>query len=195
MLIGQALMNSVNIVDQFFAAHLGPGALSTLGYANRILALVLGLGATVISRASLPVLSRAHVKDQVNIGRIANQWGFFMLVLGLGVMLTGLWLAPTLVELIFERGEFTAQDTAQVAEVLRYALIQVPFYFASMIFVFALLSLRRHRVMVLIAGFNILTKIGLAFILVPIMGLNGLVLATAGVYLVGGTLALVILRQ
>lgn len=194
MFVGLALMSVVNLADQFFAAHLGVGALSTLGYANRILALVLGLGATAIARASLPVLSRAHAEGRQHMSRIAFQWSALLFSAGLLVTLVGLWLAPSVVELLFQRGQFTARDASQVAEVLRYALIQVPFYFSSMILVYGLLSQGRHKMMLVIGGASLVTKLLLALALVPTLGLNGLVLATAGVYLVSGALAFRALR-
>ena len=62
MLVGQMMATFIGIIDQFFAAHLDTGAIATISYANRILSLILGLGATAVSRATLPVFSR--IKSQ-----------------------------------------------------------------------------------------------------------------------------------
>ena len=190
----QALMSLITIADQFFAAHLGIGALSTLGYANRILSLILGLGAIAIGRAALPVFSRAHAEGDTNIARTALHWSGVMFGVGLLVGIFGILLAPDVVALLFERGKFTATDTAHVSELLRFALIQIPFYFASMILTYALMSRGLYKVVALIAAANVCMKLVMSLILVPSMGLNGLVLATAGGYLVSCLLAGLILR-
>ena len=66
MLAGQALISFIGIIDQFFAAPLGTGAIATLSYANRILASMLGLGATAVARATLPVFSQAQAQGGSN---------------------------------------------------------------------------------------------------------------------------------
>ena len=82
MLAGQALMSFTGVMDQFFAAHLGPGAIATLGYSNRILTLILGLGAVAVSRATLPVFSRAQAQGEEQVHRVANHWVKILFVLG-----------------------------------------------------------------------------------------------------------------
>jgi peptidoglycan biosynthesis protein MviN/MurJ (putative lipid II flippase) len=57
--LGQFFVGLISIVDQFFAARLGEGAIASLGYASRILALLLTLTALAISRGMLPVFSRS----------------------------------------------------------------------------------------------------------------------------------------
>lgn len=194
MLVGQALMSLVSLLDQIFAAHLGTGALSTLGYANRILSLILGLGAVAVSRALLPVLSRAHAKGHGNINRIASRWAALLFAAGLGVAVIGVWLAPIVVKLLFQRGQFAAEDSVHVTELLRYALVQLPFYFSSMVLVYALLSQGRYTSMMVLGGSNLLLKLILAIILVPILALKGLMLSTAGVYFGSALLAAWMLR-
>lgn len=78
MLAGQALMSLVGIIDQFFAAYLGTGAIATLSYANRILALILGLGATAVSRATLPIFSKAEAQGSAQGHRLASHWVRFL---------------------------------------------------------------------------------------------------------------------
>ena len=135
MLAGQALMSLVGIIDQFFAAHLGTGAIATLSYANRILALILGLGATAVARATLPIFSQAQAQGGKQAQRVAIHWVRLLFVLGVVAMIAGWWLAPWAVKLLFERGAFTAQHTEVVTEVLRYGLAQLPFYFGAFVLV------------------------------------------------------------
>jgi peptidoglycan biosynthesis protein MviN/MurJ (putative lipid II flippase) len=194
MFVGLLLMSVVSLADQFFAAHLGPGALSTLGYCSRIVAVLAGLGATAIARSILPTLSRVHAEGKNDVARTAFKWGACLFCAGALLTVAGLWLAPDIVKLLFQRGLFTPQDTERVAELLRYALPQLPFYFFSVVMAHALLSQGRHAMLALIGAVSLVVKLGLSLLLVPRLGLNGLVLATAGVYLGSGVLAMRMLK-
>ncbi|MFK5854547.1 MAG: lipid II flippase MurJ [Bacteroidota bacterium] len=184
MLVGQALMSITSIVDQFFAVRLGEGALSKLGYSNRILALILGLGTTAIGRAALPVLSKVHLESRSQVSRLVMGWAGLLLFVGLGVALAGAMFSETIVELLYQRGAFKVDDTQQVAEVLRYALVQVPFYFVSIVLMQALLSRSYYTTVALVSGIALMVKIILSWLLVSEFGINGLLLATAAVYAV-----------
>lgn len=188
MLIGQALMSFIGIIDQFFAASLGTGAIATLSYANRILMLILGLGATAVSRATLPVFSQAQAKGGRQLRHVATQWVRLLFVLGMVAMIVGWWLAPWGVKLLFERGAFTAQDTKVVTEVFRYGLTQVPFYFSSMVLVSLLASQARYRAIAAVAGINLIVKTTANFSIVPWLGMKGIVLGTAFMYAASLTL-------
>jgi putative peptidoglycan lipid II flippase len=188
MLGGQALMSLTVIIDQFFAAHLGTGVIATLNYANRILGLLLGMGAMAVSRATLPVFSRTLAQGGDQVNRVATQWARLLFASGVLTTLVGWWLAPWGVKLLFERGAFLAQDTLVVTDVLRYGLTQLPFYFAGIVLVSLLASQGRHRVIAAVAAANLLIKVMANFVLVPWMGMNGLLVATTLMYMVSVSL-------
>lgn len=182
MLAGQALLGLSNVVDQFFAAHLGPGGIAALGYANRIVALVLGLGATAVGRATLPVFSQAQAKGSQDVSRMAMHWAQLLFGLGVATVVFGWWLAPWGVRMVFERGAFTARDTHVVTDVLRYALFQVPFYFSSLVLVSVVSSRRDYTILSFLALTGLVVKLISNAVLVPWIALKGLVLANAVVY-------------
>jgi len=186
MLVGQALMSFIGIIDQFYAARLGTGAIATLSYANRILALILGLGATAVTRATLPVFSQAQAQEReggvLHLHRVATHWLRILFVFGVTTMFVGWWLAPWAVKLLFEHGAFIARDTAAVTEVLRYGLVQLPFYFAGLVLVSLLASQRKYKLIAISAGVNLFVKVVANFFLIPLMGINGIITATAIMY-------------
>jgi peptidoglycan biosynthesis protein MviN/MurJ (putative lipid II flippase) len=184
MLIGQALMSFIGILDQFFAAHLDTGAIATISYTNRILALILGLGATAVSRATLPVFSRIKSQEGKQLQRIAMFWVRLMMVFGVATLIICWWLAPWIVKLLFERGAFTARNTEAVTEVFRYGLVQIPFFFPALALVALLASQGKHNLIAISGGINLLVKTAANFVLVPIMGINGIILATGIMYMV-----------
>jgi peptidoglycan biosynthesis protein MviN/MurJ (putative lipid II flippase) len=176
-------MSVVGPLDQYTAAQLGQNANATLGYANRFLALVLGLGAVSVGRAALPVLADIYSRGDAAHGRrMALKWSFLMLGMGMAAALIGWLLAPWGVGVLFERGAFTSQDTMRVAGVFRWGLLQMPFYFGVLVLVQLLASQNRYRIMAIIAIGNFGLKAVLNPVLGSSMGLQGVMLATACMY-------------
>jgi peptidoglycan biosynthesis protein MviN/MurJ (putative lipid II flippase) len=128
--VSQVVLTITNsVLDQVMVASLGPTANAVLGYANRLMTLVLGLGATAIARATLPIFSSRS--DLAHQSRLASRWTVIILVAGLFAFAAGWLLAPFGVRLLFKHGAFSEQDAISVTEVLRFNLIQVPFAFAA----------------------------------------------------------------
>src|SRR5690606_10055904 len=113
---------------------------------------------------------------------MALKWSVLMVLAGIGVVVVGWLLAPWGVALLFERGEFTADDTLQVAQVLRWGLLQMPFYFGVLILVQLLASQNRYRIMAAIAVANFAMKALMNYLWAPIMGPAGIMLATSIMY-------------
>jgi len=179
MMLGQAIMSLTTVIDQFFVAGLGSGAISTLGYANRVLALILGLGATAVSRATLPVFSRMQVETGgEETRRMALRWGGWMLLLGMAMAVLAWPVARWGVALLFERGEFSATDTASVAWLIRAGLAQLPPYFAGIVLVSWFTSLANYRVLLGVAILALLVKIVGNWLFVGLHGLVGVQFAT-----------------
>ena len=179
MVVGQALLALAAVLDQFFAARLEVGAVSTLAYANRLLALLLGIGVTVVARATLPVFSAAGTQGAAALKATARRWSLIVFVAGIGAAFSGWWLAPAGVELLFQRGAFTADDGAAVAQVLRHGLLQLPFYFSAVVLQSFMSARGAFRVIALVSGVSILAKAAASAWLVPDHGLAGLQWATA----------------
>src|SRR5678815_3329780 len=132
MVSGQLLISASIPIDQGFAARLGEGAVASLGYANRIITLLSGIGTIVVGRALLPVLSSAVADGEFDLGRRqALQWSA---LLGISATIGSaiIWfIAPELIQLLFQRGAFSAAAAAAVTHLLRWGLLQLPFYFAG----------------------------------------------------------------
>lgn len=182
MVVGQALISLVSVIDQFFAARLGEGAIATLSYANRILSLVLGLGATAVTRATLPVFSRTRIQSERGVHRVADQWAGLLFALGIASAIAGWLLAPWAVRVLFERGAFRVENTIAVTEVFRFGLLQLPFYFSTLVFVSFFSSGYRYVLLLWSGVIAIVVKIAANGILVPSFGVNGLALAWTVVY-------------
>lgn len=184
MLIGQVAMSFVGPLDQYTAASLGGNANATLGYASRFISLMLGVGAASVGRAALPVLADVTRRgDAVRARTIALKWSMAMVAIGLLIAAVAAWLAPFGVSLLYERGAFSTADTIRVSSVLRWGLVQLPFYFGVLVLVQLLASQRRYKIMAVIALANFAVKALMNTYLAPKMGVHGIMLATSCMYI------------
>ncbi|MFC7518364.1 murein biosynthesis integral membrane protein MurJ [Herbaspirillum sp. GCM10030257] len=188
MALGQACMNVISIMDQLFAVRLGPGAVATLSYSDRITALLLSLGGIAISRATLPVFSKAQSRGDGQVYGIARQWTGLMFAAGVLVALLAWAGAPYGVRLLFQRGAFTEEDAVTVTTVFCYGLLQIPFFFAGLVLISNLLSLGLHHWVAKVGITLFIIKVIGNYLLVPVLGIKGIAVATAVMYVFSFTI-------
>jgi peptidoglycan biosynthesis protein MviN/MurJ (putative lipid II flippase) len=116
--------------------------------------------------------------DQDRARRTALMWAGLMFAVGLLVVMMVWPLAPFGVGLLFQRGAFTAADTAVVASLVRWGLVQIPFYFAVLALVQLLASQGRFKAMAIVAIANFVVKAIANFALVRWFGVAGVLFAT-----------------
>ncbi|GGV44793.1 membrane protein [Streptomyces longisporoflavus] len=111
------------LIERFLASSLPSGAISHLNYAQKVaqVPMVLSL---MLCTVTLPVVARALAEGDVKRARsrVERDLGLAgcMVLLGTAVVIA---CAPQLVQLLFQRGAFTARDTEATAAVMRvYAL-------------------------------------------------------------------------
>jgi putative peptidoglycan lipid II flippase len=195
MLVGQVLLSLTALVDQFFAARIGEGAVSIMSYSNRVVALLLGLGSMSIARATFPVLASAHARGQTNVDGLAIRWAIIFFVSALVLTIAALAASGTLMEVIFERGALQAADTSQIASAFRYSIVQLPFFAFSITLSNYLASRRQYFHLMLSGLIGLLAKVLVTAELVAKLGLEGLVFSSALVYLATSLLLLILVKR
>jgi len=183
LFLGQFIMSVANPIDQLMVARLGEGAIATLNYANKVLALILGLGATAVGRAILPVLSSEIVTNAQNAWHLTRRWSKLLIILGLFGVIIGWMIAPLLVKVLFERGEFTSENAKSVVEVFRYGLLQVPFYVSGIILTRFLASNNKYKLIAITSVVFVIIKIPANYFLIRFFGVSGVTLSTSLMYL------------
>lgn len=181
---GSLLMCSTVLVDQSMAAMLAPGSVAALNYASRVSSFPLILGATAISTAAIPYLSKMVASSDWQ-GVHHTLRSFLTWIFLITVPLTGLlvFLSEPIVQLLFQRGAFTAQETHLVAQILSAYALQIPFYIAGIFVVKLLTSLCLNQVLMGVSAFNVLINIGLNYLFMQWLGIQGIALSTSCVYL------------
>jgi len=111
------------LVDRHLAAGLSEGSISHLGYAWRLISSVAVLATSGLAVVAFPAMARhaASKNDKLFVSELAHSWRFLCVVVVPCV--GGIFLfSDTLVAWLMERGEFTASNTAAVAQILRLYL-------------------------------------------------------------------------
>lgn len=184
------LLGTVDIVDQVVASTLNSGSIATLGYANRVLALVLGLAATTICRSMFPVLATMSQTHDSRCVLTVLFWigGVFV---GAAVVAGGLAMySGEIVKLIFERGAFMPEHTERVSAALRWGASRVPPYVLTMVLVYAITSQRCPQRLIALGCLICLSKIIAATVLTYYYGLTGLIVSSTIVYALAGVFGL-----
>lgn len=120
LFIGSATDMLLTLIDRTMASFLPEGSIASLAYAQKIFLLPLGVWAVQITEASYPYIASAFALQDVeggyHLARTAlRRMLFFIVPATAGLLL----LASPIVRIVYQRGAFTAQDTAIVARVLQ----------------------------------------------------------------------------
>lgn len=177
----QLIVGITSLADQVMVAGLGVGSIAALGYATRVLALVLGVTATAAARASLPVFSDL-ADDSGKLRSAASFWATTLFGLGIIVVAAGWLLAPTAIRILFERGAFGPAETVAVSELVRLGLLQVPFYLSSVVAVQALAAQGKYNRISQVGLINTGVKLAATYLLIQYVGVGGAMLGTALMY-------------
>lgn len=180
------------LIDKALASKLTGGALSALTYSSKINTLFLGIFITAITTVIFPLMSKAANADD-------NRKSFKDIILkGIDVVFAiALPSAAALitvgylvVQILYQRGSFTINDTVMVNDALRFYALALPGMSIRLVSVKAFYSLQDTKTPVVNGTICIVLNIVLNIILMNIMGHVGLALATA---IASDTLAVVLL--
>lgn len=178
--IGLAATQVNVFVNTVLATTEGTGAVSWLSYAFRIMYLPIGLFGVSIATAVLPAVSRqAAVNDDAAVRTTIAGGMSLMMMLNVPATVGLVVLAEPIVRLLFERGEFTAIDTANTALAVQFYALGLIGYSVVRIASPAFYALGQNRTPVKVSIATVLVNALLALVLVRTMGFGGLALGTS----------------
>jgi putative peptidoglycan lipid II flippase len=158
--------------------------------------LPIGLFGVSIAAASTPTFSRQVASgDRTHMGATVASAIGLMLALNVPATVGLIVLAPAIVALIFEHGQFTASDTVATAGALQFYAVGLVGYSIVRIVSPAFYALRRSRIPVGASIVSVVANVALAFMLVRVMSFEGLALATSLAAIVNASIQLVLLRR
>ena len=166
-------------LDTFLASFLVTGSISYLYYANRIFQLPLALFAIATSIALFPRVAR-YLKnnDETKAKEHLKRAFWFLAYILTASTIGGIILAHEITWLLFQRGAFNAQDTANTTAVLQmYMLGLLPFGIQKL-FVLWLYAKELQMKAAKIATLSLGVYITFALLFISPLGVAGLALAS-----------------
>ena len=181
---GAFLMCSTNLVDQSMAAMLSTGSVSALGYANRVIALPLSLTTLALGTAVIPYFSKTIA--QKNWRKIRHTFRYYLrLIFTITIPFTIILIVTSklIIQILFERGSFTTEDTEIVSQIQICYALQIPFYIAAIFVVRLINSLGINYLLAWGSSINLIVNIAANYFFMQWIGIKGIALSTSCVYL------------
>ena len=178
--LGLAVTQLNVIVNTFLASYLPEGSISFLYYADRLLEFPMGIFAISIATAVLPALSQQAAKGSLEEMKetlsFALRLTFFVI---LPAMAGLIFLRTPILNVLFQRGAFTAFSTAMTSQALLYYSLGLAAFAGVRIIVPVFYSLQDTRTPVKVAFLCLIANAVLgAFLMFPLKH-GGLALATS----------------
>lgn len=181
---GNLVMCSSPVVDQTMAAMLGSGSVAILNFGTRLVTVILAIGPAALSTVILPWLSRLMAKGGGReVRRTIARYSLLSMAVTIPLTLALVASSRWLVELIFQRGAFTAADTGSVTRVQAFALLRIPFAVLLALLLPMVPSLKRNSLLLAVAVFSVIANVILNLAFMRPWGIAGLALSTAVVNL------------
>jgi putative peptidoglycan lipid II flippase len=181
---GTILMSSAVIIDQAMAASLGTGSVATLGYAARVVSAILAILSGALGSVILPHFSQmAADQDWAAVRTTLRTYTRVILLVTIPLVVLLVILSKPLTALLFERGAFTATDTARVAQVQALLALQIPFYVLGTLHVRLVSAVRANSLLLRVTVITVPLNIGLNLLFMRYLGVAGIALSTSCVYL------------
>jgi putative peptidoglycan lipid II flippase len=194
--IGSFLMSSIALADQSMAAMLDSGSVASLEYGSKFVALVLGIGATALSTAILPYFSQMVAENnKEGVRDTLLKYVKIIILVSIPLIFVLSYLSEFIISLLFERGSFTREDTQLVAEIQIYYLLQVPFYLIGIIGVRLINAIKGNKVFIIITSVNLLVNVIGNWLFMSWLGVAGIALSTAVVYVISTAQIYYVLRK
>lgn len=183
-LISGVLMGSTNLIDCGMAAWLDEGSVAVLGYGQKLTTIFLTLAVTATAEAFFPYLSDLVAAEKWTLLRQTTLRFSVLILAGSIPVVAFLWFFPApIVRIVFEHGAFGPDDTERVARLLAWFGLQIPFNLLAVFASRIVCALLASRFMLLTTIVNLIANILANLFFVRILGLQGIALANAIVYL------------
>ena len=176
----------VNMLIMLSFASRFLGGASSIGFANSLYLMVVGIFVLSVTNVIFPELSRlSDDKTKAEFTHLVRKTTrtllFFLIPMTVGVML----LSTPLVRLLYQRQEFTAHSTALTSSALFYLCIGMVGFGLLNLFTRVFYAQKRGGPPIIAGITSILTTVLLCFLLVDHMAIAGLGLASGISLLVG----------
>ena len=179
---GNSTLQIMSFLDTWLASFLSSGSISYLYYGNRIFQLPLALFAIAVSTAIFPSVAKKIKAKDTKSALIEFRRAFFILLYLLtAATVVGIIYSNEIIWLLFERGEFTRENTIAVGSVLVMYMIGLIPYGLNKLFSLWLYANHQQKTAAKIATISLITYMVFALSLIKPFGVEGLAFAGSAI--------------
>ncbi len=184
MIVASLLRFSSIVIDQSMASTLGEGSVSELNYGSRWVAMVQGLISLPLGKILFPhFVQLVETRKWQDVRTLLHRSVLVLLAIAAPITLILAAFSGPLVHWTFERGQFTSEMATRVAAVQVMYAMQFPFFLWSALLGRLAIAMQLRRVILTCGVLNLAMNIGMNYLLMQRMGVTGIALSTALVYL------------
>ncbi len=190
VLISSWVQPLCSVINMAFGSSLGDGAVASLGWANKIYIIMVGVFAYAFTNFIFPKLSRMSAGDRTDefseTTRTSISWIAFIITWVAAMFIA---LSTPIIEIVFQRGQFTPKDTIITASALFCYSFGMVGYAVCEILNKGFYAVQDGKTPMITSIIGIIANFLSAFVFVKYfkLGVQGLALASAVSSLVMGT--------
>jgi len=189
LLLGGAVFGGCVMIDIGVASRLAAGTVATLGYADKVLGIVLSLAGVALGQALLPYLSDFSAKgDIAGLRKMGFKISRLVVAVTLPLVIALWFTAEPVTRLLFQRGEFGNEQVLSVADALRWGGLQFPAAALGIIASQMVIATGGVKYMCFASAVALIANFVLDVTLAPHFGLAGILMATALVHAISAGL-------
>jgi putative peptidoglycan lipid II flippase len=173
------------IVDQVFTSELADGAISTLNYGNKLPAFAITILTLGVGNVILPYFARLKGSANELVIKKLNKILISLFIVGSICTLFLIVFGKDLIIILFQKGNFTRQDSENVFLVLVMFSFQIPFYLLSIILVRFLTAFNLNTFTIISSTFMVVINVICNYLFIETYGVSGIALSTSIVVLFG----------
>ena len=194
--LGTAAQHMNLLVSTILATGSAVGAVSWLTYAFRLFQFPVGVIGVSIGNSFLVEFSHAvKANDGEKAKGIFNASQEISLMLLLPITIVGFFGAEHLVRIVFERGEFSTQATAQTALALKCYMLGLPFYGYYKTLNSAFYALERAKLPVIVAAISISLSLFVSWLVIDDYGFQVLAISNGAVFFLNAVIMGICMSQ
>jgi len=180
----QLLFQGRVVVERILSSFLTPGSVTIVTYARKLFNVLMVLSVQGVQVASLPALSVTATQDKEDMRRILEKSIEFVTLLATILMFIPLALGNNLISLLFQRGNFTAQDVDVTSRVFAIFLLAIPINAIARILVNMLYATHRQEAVFKMNVVSIFFTVFIQFVLLEKLDVYAMAIGnTSGLFL------------
>ena len=165
------------VVARSFASAF-EGGISLFEYAQKLVELPRGIFGAVLTMVIFPRLSRIYSEGNVaESGEIISQSAGFILLITIPATVAVYGCAEPIVSLLFERGQFSAADAVNTAQLLQIAIISMPALILSILTMNVFYANHETIIPFKLSLSSLVCLVLLSFLLRNSLGISGVMVA------------------